>query len=153
MYDRRAIYPAMGFRRAWFDADLRRAAPSIRPCPGTAFGGVCDADLFTRALSLFDGHRRFVHVLTLDAHLPLPEEGSPICEPSFAGNAGLCRYAQVTQASLGALGRAVMVAHQQPDLIIIYGDHAPPFAATAAREQFAPHRVPYIVFVKRRVTA
>lgn len=148
MYDRRAVYPAMGFARAWFDTDLRRAAPDIRPCPGTAFGGVCDADLYARALSLFDGRRRFVHVLTLDAHLPIPAAGTSDCQPAFAGDAGLCRYAAATEASLDALARAVLAARNPPELIVLYGDHAPPFAGVQARAEFATHQVPYVVLTR-----
>jgi len=148
MYDRRAVYPAMGFNRRWFDADLRRAAPGTGTCPGTAFAGVCDADVYARALSLFDGRRRFVHVLTLDTHLPLPTSGAPACDSAFAGNPGLCRYAQTTEASMRSLGQAVLGATHPPELIVVYGDHAPPFAATIARAQFAPHQVPYAVLTR-----
>lgn len=150
MYDRLSIYPAMGFRRSWFDADLRAADRTLQPCPGTAFEGVCDADVYARALSQFDGGKRFVHVLTLDAHLPLPGESGAKCLPGFQASAGLCRYGQVVRASLAALGRAIDAARSPPDLIVIYGDHAPPFGLKEARKSFLGEHVPYIV-LKRAV--
>lgn len=152
MYDRRVVYPAMGFSHSWFDTDLRHLLADSRPCPGMAFGGVCDADLFARALSLFDGRRRFVHVMTLDAHLPL-EDVTPLrCAAAFRLDDSLCRYAQVTRASFAALGRQVAAARHPPDLIVIYGDHAPPFAAIQARQAFSQREVPYIV-LRRRMRA
>lgn len=149
MYDRRVIYPAIGFARSWFDTDLRRGLANAGPCPGTAFGGVCDADLFARALSLFDDHRRFVHVMTLDAHLPLEGSAPPRCPTAFAADEGLCRYAQVTRASFAALARQIAAARHPPDLIIIYGDHAPPFAMVRNRRAFNPHAVPYLTLRRR----
>lgn len=149
MYDRRVIYPAVGFARTWFDTDLRRELANVGPCSGTAFGGVCDADLFARALSLFDGHRRFVHVMTLDAHLPLKGSAPPQCPTAFAMEEGLCRYAQVTRASFAALARQIAAARHPPDLIVIYGDHAPPFAAIQARHVFSQRAVPYLVLRRR----
>jgi len=149
MYDRRVVYPAMGFARTWFNTDIWHAAPGIGPCPGTAFRGVCDAELLARALSLFDGHRRFVHVMTLDAHLPLPGTGQAHCAPAFQLDEGLCRYAQVTRSTFSSLAWEIQSARHRPDLIIIYGDHAPPFAATRAREQFSQSDVPYITLRRR----
>lgn len=149
MYDRRAIYPAIGFGKAWFNADLRNASPDVRPCPGTAFAGVCDDEVYARALSLFNGDRRFVHVLTLDAHLPLSGKRKPDCPLAFQSDRGLCRYAQVTIASLRSLSRRLLAVSHRPDLIVVYGDHAPPFASESARNRFAPHEVPYLVLRRK----
>lgn len=151
MYDRLDVYPAMGFRRSLFFADLRREAPAIAVCKGLPFTGICDGAVFTRALALFDGRRRLVHVMTLDAHLPYSAENGALdqCLSAFRHAAGLCRYSALTRNSLGALASAVRSAPHPPDMIVVYGDHAPPFGAAALREAFRPGVVPYVVLTRR----
>jgi hypothetical protein len=87
--------------------------------------------------------------MTLDAHLPLEGTVPPRCAPAFRLDDGLCRYAQVTRASFAALGQQILAARHPPDLIVIYGDHAPPFAAVQARQAFSQRLVPYIVLRRR----
>ncbi len=148
-YARYAVYPAMGFRRSWFYDAIVASDPTAAPCANTAFTAVCDSKLYSRALSLFDGKKRFVHVMTLDTHLPVPDRGDRSCDRATIGDAALCRYTGLIQKSLSELGSTIAASRFKPDVIFLYGDHAPPFSDASAREQFSAQSVPFIIL--RRV--
>ncbi len=145
IYDRAAVYPAMGFRRSWFFDDLKRDDPRVVACPDTAFGAACDERVFARALALFDGRPRFVHVMTVDTHLPIPDSVEPACPAGISGTPTICRYAAKMRGSLAELGAAIRRAPVPPDRVVLYGDHAPPFFGDVERDRFVPGVVPYLV--------
>jgi hypothetical protein len=149
-YNRRTIYPAMGFQRSWFYDDIVAADRSAGPCPRTAFNAVCDDRLYARALSLFDGKNRFVHIMTLDSHLPVPDADGLTCPQAFSDDRPLCAYANLISRSLDELGSAITAAPHKPDLIFIYGDHAPPFSKSTTRARFADDEVPFFVLKRKR---
>ena len=149
-YNRRTIYPAMGFQRSWFYDDIVAADRSAGPCPKTAFNAVCDDRLYARALSLFDGNKRFVHVMTLDSHLPVPDADGLTCPRVFLDDKPLCAYANLISRSLDELGSAITAAPHKPDLIFIYGDHAPPFSKSTTRARFADDEVPFFILKRKR---
>lgn len=136
IYNRARLYPAIGFNQSWFYDRLHREDPTAASCPGKAFAGICDNKVFDRALSLFDGTKRFVHVMTLDTHLPVARSDGERCLPTFRSDVTLCAYSSTMRASLKALGSAIVSAAHHPDLIILYGDHAPPFSSTSDRAHF-----------------
>nr|WP_269141314.1 sulfatase-like hydrolase/transferase [Sphingomonas sp. IC-56] len=148
-YSRWAVYPAMGFRQSFFYDDLAAADPAVTACPETAFNAACDERVYSRAIGLFDGQKRFVHVMTLDSHLPVLDAEPGSCSSIFAENSSLCGYAKLLQRSLAQLGLALHNAKVQPDVVFIYGDHAPPFASELARKVFSAEAVPYLILRKR----
>lgn len=148
-YARDRFYPVMGFRRALFFDDLRRADPRIRPCSGTPFGGACDRLVLDQALTLFDGRPTMVHVVTLDGHLPYSESTPQRCPARAAPDPNLCRYISVARATFESLAHSVAAARNPPDVVAIYGDHAPPFVTQATRAAFLPGRVPFLLLVRR----
>lgn len=143
-YSRKTFYPLLGFRHAEFYDDFKRRSDRNPQCSGTVFQGICDEQVYQRALNLFDGTRRFVHVMTLDTHLPVRSAQFPSCSASFKDDAGLCGYDRLVERSMRQLGEALRRAKSKPDLIFIYGDHAPPFAGQAARDVFHPDRIPFL---------
>lgn len=149
IYRRLQIYPAMGFERSWFYDQLRSADNRVGPCPGTVFKGACDRAVLARALSLFDGQRRLVHVMTLDTHLPLPSAGHGTCDPAFRADETLCAYSNTMTRSFTGIVQAVHNAARPPNVIVIYGDHAPPFALLSTRRFFSTDRVPFLVLRRR----
>lgn len=142
-YSRLTVYPAMGFRRSWFYDDLKASDAAVVPCPGTLFRGACDALVYKRAVSLFDGRKRFVHVMTLDSHLPLLGRAAGGCPDKIAGDPAICGYVHVIEQSLTHLGEEMRRAQSHPDVIYIYGDHAPPFNSSIERKMFSADAVPF----------
>ena len=149
-YSRGTFYPLMGFRHVEFYKEIQSRYPSLRPCDGTIFRGVCDKYVYERALSLFDGNKRFVHVITLDTHLPTPPASRPACSSSFGDSEALCGYDVLLERSMSHLGKAIRNAKFKPDLIFIYGDHAPPFSNNKDREVFRNSQVPFLTLQKFR---
>ncbi|WP_082443179.1 sulfatase-like hydrolase/transferase [Sphingomonas sp. Leaf32] len=144
-YSRFTVYPTMGFQKSWFYDELLAQDSQITPCKNTSFRGACDAFVFRRALNLFDGRKRFVHLMTLDSHLPINDSVTTGCPPGFEKNPQLCSYAYLIRRSLNELSNNVITAKYRPNLIIIFGDHAPPFMSNSARRAFSKDKVPYIV--------
>lgn len=151
IYRRSQIYPAMGFKRSWFYDQLRAADSRVGPCTGTVFKGACDKAVLDRALSLFDGQRRLVHVMTLDSHLPLPSVEHGVCDPAFRADKTLCTYSRAMTRSFSGIVQAVQNAAHPPNLIVIYGDHAPPFALLSTRRFFDAEQVPFLVLRRRHL--
>ena len=141
----------MGFRHAEFYDRLRAAFPTAQSCDGTVFHGLCDEQVYARAMELFDGGKRFVHVMTLDTHLPVRSAEPPSCSTEYAGDPALCGYDRLLGRSLTQLGRALARATIKPDVVYVYGDHAPPFATQASRQVFDAGRVPFLTLTRRRV--
>ncbi|RZL29526.1 MAG: hypothetical protein EOP64_00780 [Sphingomonas sp.] len=148
IYNRKNVYPLIGFQHAVFYSDMA-SSPEIRPCEHTPFRGICDHDMYVRALRLFDGSRRFVHIMTLDTHLPVYPTAPSECSGSFRNNASLCGYSKAIMRSLNDLATTILHSNKKPDLIFIYGDHAPPFFSASTRQFFDGKQVPFIILKRK----
>lgn len=147
-YERRSVYPAMGFQEIWFYQKFRKAYPNTRPCQRTLFHGICDKIVYNKAMSLFDGKKNFVHVMTLDSHLPLPRNYHTNCPKPIENDEILCDYVESMRKSIGELVMQIRLSQSKPDIIFIYGDHSPPFNLTKDREFFFSDKVPFYVLYK-----
>jgi hypothetical protein len=147
MFDRETWWPVIGIQsRNFVDSDFLRGS---KRC-GTVFAGACDEQVIERAVELLNGGRRFVYVLTLNTHLPI--EAHPV--PAELQHE--CELTQTDPEScdlLAALGRlletvkdAVSKAVPAP-LVIVVGDHAPPFSRDTARASFDQERVPAFALI------
>jgi hypothetical protein len=142
-YQRRSVYPAMGFEHSLFSDDpvFRNA----ERCGELVFGGICDRAVYAEALSRFRKDKAgFGHVMTLDTHFPLLQPAS--CRASVPTGDVPCSYHTAIRATLQQLASAVGVSHVRPDRIVVYGDHAPPFLNSSARGAFRADHVPFLVF-------
>jgi hypothetical protein len=145
-YGRIRLYPSLGFGAAAFLEDM----PGLPRCRPDLFNGVCDAAVLKMALAAFDqGGPRFVHVVTLDAHEPLGSQAFPQCRSLDTPRRDLCAYDHAQSAALSAVAQTLKNAKSPPDLVILYGDHAPPLAG-GANVAIDPSRTPYIEL--RRIT-
>ena len=111
-----------------------------------AFPGVCDGAVLRRATALAEVPGRLVYVVTLDTHLPLPSRALAM----RPGLASLCAQERLPDDSCQMVNRlgwlldqlAVNVAGMShPPLVLVSGDHAPPFLERATQESFDPARV------------
>lgn len=149
-YERRSVYPAMGFQEIWFYQQFRAAYPHAKPCQRTLFHGICDKIVYNKAMSLFDGKKKFIHVMTLDSHLPLPRDSHVNCPKQIENNKILCDYVESIRKSIGELVVQIESSHSKPDVVFIYGDHSPPFNLTKDRDLFFSERVPFYVLYKKK---
>lgn len=141
-YARSRVYRGMGFQRAVFKEELLRAG--AQKCSQYIFEGVCDRDAFQWSLGLFhSGAPQFVHVMSLDSHFPLPVKGTRCPAGKSRGDRSLCVYRWHIRRLMGDLATAVTDARTPPDLIVVYGDHMPPFNEPS-RGKFRAGVTPYI---------
>jgi phosphoglycerol transferase MdoB-like AlkP superfamily enzyme len=88
MFCRGEWYQRFGFEESVFLPNLKRDATTM--C-GSSFPGICDADVVQwigdRMLAHRDGRPDFVHWVTLNSHLPVPQLGEnlPLQQCAAAG--------------------------------------------------------------------
>lgn len=122
-YDRRRIYPAIGFETVTFREDFDRLEET--PCKSIGFTGWCDQVVLRQGMKqLAQEERSFVHVMTLDTHLPLraTREEQRLCGKS---NFDACVYMLRFSQSLRNIAEAITEAPVRPDVVFIWGDHPP----------------------------
>ncbi len=145
MFDRHRWWPMMGLQKILFAEQLVPA--DTRRC-GLVFRGLCDADLLDRAIAELAQPRSFVYALTLNTHLPLPAtpvpaDLLPLCISANTGTA-VCEMVAAHGALLSQLATRLGQLKPRP-LVVIAGDHAPPYSLRAEREQFDQQSVPAYV--------
>jgi hypothetical protein len=152
-YNRMRIYPMFGFSRTMFLDDFERQRSTMELCNGEAFSGVCDSAAVSAALGFISAHpTAFAHVMTLQTHLPMAASdlGSSDCSRfPHLEQSDLCLYANQQAETLRRIGVLLMASPTPPDVVYLYGDHAPPFALRSLREKFVRGQVPYIVLTRR----
>ncbi|MBX3483726.1 sulfatase-like hydrolase/transferase [Phenylobacterium sp.] len=153
-YNRSGLYPAIGFTHTLFFDDLK--AQGRRVCRTRAFAGICDHDSIGAALDFMARNpKAFVHIMTLDTHFPLGSRtaGDRNCKPGVTvPSPELCLYQNQITAVMGEIGEVIAKAPVKPDLIFIYGDHAPPYAVASERKYFDRENIPVLI-LKRRAEA
>jgi hypothetical protein len=151
MFDRSSWWPLVGLRQTLFLEDFERAS-HLNKC-GTAFPGLCDADLISLMADRLKEDRQFVYALTINSHLPLPpspeSDGVLDCAklPAQFHNER-CALAQQWRRVFNSLAQNVLRSDIKPTQFVIVGDHSPPLLATA-EGRFSSSRVPYIILTPR----
>lgn len=137
-YRRSTVYPALGFTEAQF---FETMAPRTSRLCRFLFVGICDSDALTQAVDWLAARPRgFAHVMTLDTHLPLPPTDAPCRGRSRA----YCDYLAGVRSTLRETAAALVAARRPPDIVVVYGDHAPPFLDADERALFQPGVVPFL---------
>lgn len=148
-YARVLLYPALGFQGVRFHEqfDALERGSGLAPCPTASnIGGWCDGVVAAEAVRLLGGAgKRFVHMMSLDSHLPiLGDVPGCVAGDQLCGHAGRVRASLVAIAApLNAAMRAKALA---PDLILLWGDHPPPFLNGETRAAFDPALVPVAIY-------
>lgn len=151
MFDRSAWWPVAGFDEVVFGDAL--AAKGARSCQG-AFEAVCDQDLLAEAFArAADSRNRFVYALTIGTHLPLPADHAlrrdvaALCGARRVDDSA-CALIDMTGNLMRSMAQGVAQS-SGPSLIVIVGDHSPPFIRSSSRHAFSQQRVP-LVLVRRK---
>lgn len=144
MFDRGQWWSTLGFQQSLF---VEQLGSRDSEC-GSAFPGLCDKILIARAVGIADRPRQFVYALTLNTHLPLdprpvPEDLRQLCLSSQVADPSCQLISQLGQV-LHDIGVELQLAKSAP-MVVIVGDHAPPFLSTIDRRAFESRSVPAIV--------
>jgi hypothetical protein len=150
-FERNTWYPNIGFQKMGFRDYLLKGG--AEHCGGV-FPGVCDRDVprqLAQKLKAAD-KPQFIYWLTVNSHLPVPEKNNLNTDncarvsPRLAKDFPLiCRQVAIWDDIDKAMVKEITAADFPPTDILIVGDHMPPYFDSAARKQFAPDRVPWLL--------
>jgi hypothetical protein len=156
MFDRSNWYGNIRFQEEWFRDRFRQQG--LADC-ADAFNGTCDASIaewIGRRLDASDANPDFVYWVTLNSHLPVPTP-SPLADgascsvtPFLSQQPALCSWYQLVSNVHHSVSELALGKLARPTIFAIVGDHAPPFAAPALRDQFSGVVVPYVLLVPRQ---
>jgi uncharacterized protein YodC (DUF2158 family) len=157
MFHRWEWYRRFGFENSAFLPDLMQAGAAM--CYG-AFSGICDADaaqwISDRLLNHRDGRPDFVHWVTLNSHLPVPDVGGNLslqqcAEVGIDREKHLCSWFLLVLRVHESVASLALRPELRPTVFVIVGDHAPPFIREDTRSQFSQTRVPFVVLIPRSI--
>lgn len=148
MFQRKEWWPLLGLDSELFLEDL----PPQTPRCGGVFRGACDGDLLKLAAGQFGSGRTLVYVLTLNAHLPVEHQTvasdlRQVCAAAQVSDV-VCALTSLHGELLRDIGRTIRTLERHP-LVVIVGDHSPPFWRRTDREQFSQTSVPLVLLVPR----
>lgn len=139
-YRRHVWYPAIGFTNVVDTHAL--PAPAEHQCGGI-WNAYCDLDLLAYVGTLSRDTPRFDYVLTINTHLPA--KAMTRGQTNLSGCRGVypdevCIHLENTQRVFRAIAD---LARARPDaVIVIVGDHAPPFFLESSKQLFDTKAVP-----------
>jgi len=150
MFDRGLWWPRIGLQ-PWRWRGEKDLAMNCNP----AFPGICDEEVIAEAVRQAQTPGRFVYALTLDTHLPMdkkrlapvPSDLRVICDATGTPLEA-CQLVQELGELLAYLEEKLIRSESTP-LVVVVGDHGPPFSETANREVFEADRVPLFVLRPR----
>jgi hypothetical protein len=145
MFDRRGWWPRIGLRQTLFLEDLVGELPVC----GGAFRGVCDMELLQLSARRVKAQRQFVYTLTLNTHLPIDPVEVPVAWQALCDREHVLRdVCELTAAQSRVLATVADLARNLPSprpLVVVIGDHAPPFLDRRARAAFDQSTVPALI--------
>lgn len=159
MFGRTEWYKAIGMDQSWFGPDLDRIG--LPRCEG-AFPGTCDRSaaqwIGSALLSQKTGQPKFIYWVTLNSHLPvpenpeLPEDHACATSPELEASTSLCSWFRLVSAVHQSVQQLALAEQARPTVFILVGDHAPPFANSHLRQMFSEEDVPYVILTPTTVS-
>jgi phosphoglycerol transferase MdoB-like AlkP superfamily enzyme len=147
MFARNVWYPKVGFDKLLFAEALM---PQMKRRCGTAFRGICDADLPPKIAKEAASLKKpaFIYWLTLNTHIPAaPNEALTNfhCDQgdNGFGLARVCRMAELWHDVFASVAKLALDPAVGPAEIIVVGDHAPPLWSRRGRGEFEAGKVPW----------
>lgn len=146
MFNRKVWWPKIGIGQSIFIEDLPL---SSMPVCGSIFKGVCDIDLIDFSIKTFAKPKSFLYILTLNTHLPVipktvTESISNYCIKDDLSDT-VCMHMSNLFDVLENVMSTVSKLPKKP-LVIIVGDHPPPFLNKLDRGSFRDSVVPAYIF-------
>lgn len=146
MYGRDQWYPAIGFRQ-YINAD---GGELPRGEVGDRWGSLLDGDTIDWVASRISTRKQeFWYLLTVSTHLPASQlPGVSVSKECLAGKGGaLCVHHANLQSVMARISKAAL--RMQNTVIVVVGDHPPPFLTPGSRSMYSQDRVPFMVLEPR----
>lgn len=136
MFDRGKWWKHIGLSKTFFAEDL---VISDLPFCGSLFRGACDENVIELAINALGSGKVFSYALTLNTHLPVihievPDDLLSICNKDRIP-IGPCTHIAALQKIISNTVTKISKLEQAP-LVIIIGDHPPPFYKPAEQGVF-----------------
>jgi hypothetical protein len=156
MFERRTWYSKMGFADSTFLPELQR--DGLGMCGG-AFPGICDAEVarwIGARLEKDPDKPKFIHWVTLNAHLPvLPPDGAESRQDCAAvgveNEVSLCGWFNRVLEVNRSVAQLATTSGLPPTAFVVVGDHAPPFFDPTIRRRFSQTNVPWVILVPKTI--
>ncbi|MGA9573590.1 MAG: sulfatase-like hydrolase/transferase, partial [Lysobacterales bacterium] len=151
LFSRSRWYPALHFDDIWFAPKLDELIPKANRC-GIAFHGICDKDIWKLIVNqnlTVSNSPRFIYWLTLSAHLPVehPLDMNDVnCSKFEALNKEneLCNLVFQHRLLFSEIANSIQKSQLSRTVILLVGDHSPPFLNHEIRSLFDTKKVPYV---------
>jgi phosphoglycerol transferase MdoB-like AlkP superfamily enzyme len=146
MFDRQSWYPMLGFSETHWYEGMR----NFPMCNGV-FYGVCDGAIGSvLEKRLADqkqsaGSPQFLYWLTLNSHLPVDVTPRAVKECPIVAERPVCAQLGYVQLVLKAVKKLALDPAIGPTVIVVVGDHAPPYVSVARRALYSDEEVPFLV--------
>lgn len=150
LFDRYLWWPKIGLQSTSFGAS---AAIEAMPSCGSIFRGACDENMVRLAFRQASRPKSFVYLLSLSTHLPVESTPIPSDLAKICTQDDLPIEVCMHIASLGRLlSNVANEASSLPNspLIVVVGDHAPPFTNKTNRDWFRQDRVPSFILIPEK---
>ena len=147
MFLRSEWWPNIGLQKFMFMEDVN---PTDSQKCGGLFLGVCDSNIIEIAFSKANKSKSFIYVLTLNSHLPLLEKKLPKDLQSFCINSSINSTDCLLVNLLSKVFVSINYSLRQKSpamrpLVVIVGDHAPPFRIPYLRNMYSQNEVPKFI--------
>jgi phosphoglycerol transferase MdoB-like AlkP superfamily enzyme len=156
-FDRQRWWPEIGFQRPVFVNDLPKNV-RLNRCGG-AFRGACDDNVLAYAFGLLDGEpakgKKFVYVLTLNSHAPIPSAEIPKKSEFdlYFSSRVIVGLLEKWKVVFDALAKELESADGRDLTLIIVGDHKPHLWEKSNSTLFSRTEVPYIIVTPKGAVA
>lgn len=150
MFARNVWWKSLGFSETMFRDDFRELDVRFQKSCGTVFPGICDKSLIDYAF-LRAKEGKFVYALTLNSHLPLQASSSNEANyPIKIVDSEQAELISAISKSLAAVNRNMRTGPLNSlPLVVVVGDHSPPFWNVDIRKSYSQDYVPKYIFIPR----
>jgi phosphoglycerol transferase MdoB-like AlkP superfamily enzyme len=149
IFDRQSWWPSVGLNQTFF---IESSEVYSLPKCGNVFRGACDKELLNLAIAHAATPKSFHYVLTLNTHLPVvPVQIPPVLFEICAKDElpeSVCMHLASLGEIVGYVAEKTSTLSISP-LIVVVGDHAPPFSGLRDRNSFKQNVIPGFVLVPR----
>ena len=150
MFNRNKWWKLIGLSKTFFAEDVVIAE---LPFCGALYRGACDENVIDLAINALGSGKVFSYALTLNTHLPvihteIPDELSLICNKDRIA-IGPCNHIASLHKVISSIVTRSSKLEQAP-LVIIIGDHRPPFHKPAEQDVFViDQTLGYFIYPKK----
>ncbi len=161
VFDRNEWWPLLNFDNIHFLQDMREKYNDKELCNGgKGFTAICEKEVMGNIIPhLMKGNKKnFAYFLTIESHTPIEEdvpvapEFRKVCDrtPALKDSKAICRIYDIQNSLfIYTIDMAKKLASKN-NIIIIVGDHTPPFFKVSLNEAFRKDVIPMVIIKSKK---